>query len=313
MMAGDDGGMRPWLRIDPAFRERILRRDPSHARWLDAVPVLYDVLSIRRSLVPDGAPRYGETSMVVPVRTASGSRAVLKLVSPVGEPEAERRALSALTGNRVVTLLEAFPRERALLLERLNGPRLSETDHPEQSVEIAGAISKEISTAAAPADAPRLADRAAAWLDGIHEQHSHARRSGEAVPEAAFRAAIEAISDLRADTSHTLTHGDLSLENIMRGEEGAWVAIDPLFLCGPVEFEAHTALRSVLGPVLRLQNPGATMRDLMNRFCTAARAEAARARALSHARMVASYYWEAQHGGDPATIENLRRTVDLGP
>lgn len=303
--------MRRPLRIDPSFRDRILRYDPANAHWLDAVPDVHRALITRLDLVPEGDPRYGGTSIVVPVRTASASPAVLKLVSPVGDAQAERRALTALAGHGVVTLWAAFEQERALLLERLAGPRLSECEDPREAIEIAGAVAREISAVPAPPDAPRLADQATAWLDGFHAQHARARHDGMAVPPACFHAASEAITDLTTDRTSTLTHGDLSLENIMPGPEGTWVAIDPLYLCGPVEHDAHTAVRSVLGPVLRTDDPGATLRDLLSRFCRATRADEARAAALSHARMVASYYWEAQHGGDPVDVENLRRAIDL--
>lgn len=39
---------------------------------------------------------------------------------------------------------------------------------------------------------------------------------------------------------------------------------------------------------------------------TAAGVEVGLAHRLSLARFLASYYWEAQHGGDPGNVENLR-------
>src|SRR5699024_12010193 len=93
--------------------------------------------------------------------------------------------------------------------------------------------------------------------------------------------------------------------------DGSWVAIDPGYLCGPVEFEAHTVVRSVLGGVLEAPRPREAIRGVVEAFCEAAGADADRAETISFARLVASYFWEAQHSGRADDLERLLRAIEL--
>ena len=248
--------------------------------------------------------------MVVPVTTATG-RAALKLVAPFGDVEAEARALTVLAGQPVVSLLDADVADRALLLERIDGPPLATHGDPSVAVGIAGKVAAGIGTVPAPADAPKLATRATAWYRAMQEQHTRAQRAGTAVPDDLFRAAIGVVSALPGEATTTMTHGDLSLENILRSASGAWLAIDPLFQCGPVAHETHTVVRSLLPDILMSQRPAESMRELTRRFCHEAHVDHDGAQLLSLARYVASYYWESQHHGDPTNIQRLRRACDL--
>ena len=92
----------------------------------------------------------------------------------------------------------------------------------------------------------------------------------------------------------------------MRRSDGPWIAIDPEFLAGPVEHEAHTILRSLLTSIVASSNPITAMADAARAFCSASGADPGLALDISHARFAASYYWEAQHQGDPENVENLR-------
>ena len=120
-IACHDEPMTPLLQVPGTFRRRLLHQDRSTASWLDAAPEHAARMLGRWELTADGEAMYGGTSIVLPVRTADGDPAALKLVSPLAEPALEISALSALAGHGVVDLLRADREERALLLERLPG------------------------------------------------------------------------------------------------------------------------------------------------------------------------------------------------
>src|SRR5512132_4472183 len=67
----------------------------------------------------DGDPTDGPGSLVQPVRTPDGSRAVLKIGSADADSGHEHLVLRRWGGNGAVRLLSADPPHRAILLERL--------------------------------------------------------------------------------------------------------------------------------------------------------------------------------------------------
>lgn len=299
------------LQVPGAFRRRLLNQDRSTAPWVDAVPEHAAQMLDRWELAADGDPMYGGTSIVLPVRTGADDPAVLKLVSPLADPALEVAALTALAGHGVVDLLREDASERALLLERLPGTSLLEHPEPLTAARIAGEVATRIAEVPAPSEAPRLAETSPAWADVFQAQHVRAVADGLPIPVGAGERAAEIIDDLAADTSRTLTHGDLSFDNVLRRRDGGWVAIDPALLCGPVENEAHTVVRSVLAPVLEGPSPREAIRGVVEAFCEAASADPDRAEEISFARAVASWFWEAQHAGRTDDIDRLRRLVEI--
>ncbi|WP_114853679.1 aminoglycoside phosphotransferase family protein [Brachybacterium sp. YJGR34] len=299
------------LPIDLRFRRRLLHQDSRTGPWLEAASDRAAEVCREWGLATDGAPRFGGTSIVLPVRTADGEAAALKLVSPIADVSHEITALRLLAGHGVLTLLRADADRRVLLLERLDGPALSQVEDPRQAARIAGGVAREIAGVPAPADAPRLAETSRSWTEAFQAQHGRAVAAGLRIPERAGEIAAEIIEDLAEDTSRTLTHGDLSLENVLRRADGSWAAIDPGLLCGPVEYEAHTVVRSVLPVALAAEDPRAELRAVVTSFCEAAGADLEVAERISFARLVSSYYWESQHAGDAFDVDRLRRTVEL--
>ncbi|HEX7352422.1 aminoglycoside phosphotransferase family protein [Brachybacterium sp.] len=299
------------LAIPDAFRRRLLHQDRTTAPWLDGAPDHARTMCRRWDLAADGAPSFGGTSIVLPVRTADGDPAVLKLVSPLVDAALEAKALTALAGHGMVELLRADADEGALLLERLDGPTLTEHPEPLAAARIAGEVAARIAAVPAPSDPPRLAETSRAWGQSFQAQHARAVADELPIPAGAGERAAEIIDDLAEDRSSTFTHGDLSFANVLRRAEDDWVAIDPGWLCGPVEHEAHTVVRSVLPGVLDAPRPREGLRALVGAFCETSGADLERAETLSCARFVASYFWEAQHAGTADDIERLRRAIEL--
>ncbi|MGO2313798.1 MAG: aminoglycoside phosphotransferase family protein [Brachybacterium tyrofermentans] len=298
---------------DETFRARLLAQDDAACRpWLEALPALCDEVTARWQLESSGPPSYGGAGIVLPVTRRDGRPAALKLASPIADASAEHRALTVLDGHGAVRLLDADLACGALLLELVPGPTLAAASASWDAVEaaaVAGRVSCRIADVPAPTDAQQLAEGTAAWRAQLEQQHDTARRLGHALDEASFDAAVEGIAQLSTCHSATLTHGDLSFENIMRRADGAWIAIDPCFVAGPLEHEAHTVLRSLLPSLLSAPDPTGAMADVVRAFCTAAGAETALALDISHARFVASFYWEARHHGVSDNVEHLRRAT----
>lgn len=303
--------MARFLQLPGAFRRRLLHQDRSTGPWLGAAPEPAARVLERWDLTADGDLRCGGTSIVLPVRTADGAPAALKLVSPLADPALEISALTALAGHGVVDLLRDDSEERALLLERVPGPSLMEHPAPLAAARIAGEVGARIAEVPAPPDAPRLAATSRAWAEAFQAHHARAVVDGLPIPAGAGERAAEIIEDLADDASRTLTHGDLSFENVMCRGDGSWVAIDPALLSGPVETEAHTVVRSVLASVLEEPRPREALRGVVEAFCETADADADRAAEISFARAVASWFWEVQHNGRTADIERLRRLIEL--
>ena len=290
------------------FRAEIRRRDAAGDAWLDGLPRVWDDLRHRWKLTLDAAPRPGASALVLPVRTATG-RAALKLISPVMRAADEAMALETFGGRRAVRLLDADLTAGALLLEWLDGPALIDHPDPSTAMRIAGDIAGQLARTPAPPGVPTLASGSGDWQLQLREQHETAQQIGTGVPDELFARAVGIIADLGSDPTTTLTHGDLSLTNIVRAGADRWVAIDPYLIVGTAANEAHTVVRSHLDIVAGDPDPPELLAAWTRDFSTAADVDVEVAQRLSFARYVASYYWESQSGGSPRNVQNLRAAV----
>ena len=101
---------------------------PDRGRWLDDLPRLFIDLLTDWGLTREGDDLWhGFCSLVAPVVTDDGTRAVLK-ISFDGDDESlhEALALQRWHGDGTVRLLRADPHRRAFLLERLERRDLTE-------------------------------------------------------------------------------------------------------------------------------------------------------------------------------------------
>lgn len=292
--------------IPAGFRTRLIHQNPATRSWLDELPELLGQTLGDWRLSVVGKPSFGGTSVVVPVSRPDGQKAALKLVSPVADATQEAKALRVLRGCGVVDLYEYQPEHQAMLLELIEGGRGSEHADRRRMAEICGGVAAEIASITAPADAPSLGADAPEWRAEFGQQHTRAEAVGRGLPSTAFGRADEAIAELENTPRATMTHGDLRFDNVLQRRNGTWVAIDPKYVCGPAENEAHTVVRSVPWYRLGDEEPLASSRLLVEAFCFAGGLDVALALRISHARFAASYYWESEHGGDPGNIEWLR-------
>jgi streptomycin 6-kinase len=293
------------IKIPDGLQAEVRRRDPGADAWLTELPAIWRQMSAGWGLSIAGEPSIGSVSLVVPVRRSNGL-AALKLISPAIDASREAAALMAFDGHGAVRLLDADLTRQALLLEWLEGPTLAAEPDIAEAISTAGALARQLACTPAPDGAPTLRGDASGWIELLHQQHSMALHRGSAAPEDLFALVVTIVHELGNDTTTTLTHGDLSLSNIMRASPGRWVAIDPYFIAGTVANEAHTVMRSQLPALLATANPSALLRDWTAGFSDAAGVDVDQAQRISLARYLASYYWEAENGGDPGSVENLR-------
>lgn len=113
------------LQIPPGL-EAQRRLGPDWATWLDTLPRLAEELVDDWALTLDGTSLHGYCSLVLPVRTAGGGPAMLKVGFVDDETEHEHLALQRWGGHGAVKLLSADPHRGAMLLERLHREDLTE-------------------------------------------------------------------------------------------------------------------------------------------------------------------------------------------
>jgi len=225
------------LDLPPAFRTPA-GRDPSWGPWLDRLPRLVADVCGDWQLVVDGDPATGQTALVLPVRTAAGERAALKLGWPHPEAEHEHLALRAWAGDGAVRLLRADPHRSALLLERAEpGHDLHHLDVVEACEVIAGLYGR-LHREPIP-QLRRLSGEAARWAEELTQLRGTALAPRRFVDQAAALAA-----DFASDpaTDGVLLHADLHFGNVLAADREPWLVIDPKPLAGDPAFEVAPVL-----------------------------------------------------------------------
>jgi streptomycin 6-kinase len=207
-------------------------RGPAWATFLDRLPALLRELLEEWELTPDGEPTHGYSAVVVPVRTAGGRPAVLKVGWPHEEAEHEHLALQHWHGNGAVQLLRADPRRFALLLERLHGEDLTDLWDLE-ACEIVADLYARLHIAAPPQlrTLTSYVERWTAELAALPREAPLPRR----LVEQAVTAGRDLVAD--RDSGGRILHTDLHYANVLAGHREPWLAIDPKPLSGDPHYE----------------------------------------------------------------------------
>jgi streptomycin 6-kinase len=279
----------------PAGLDEQRELGPDWGRWLDAVPLLFSGLLDEWELTRDGADLWhGFCSLVAPVVTPDGTRAVLKITFD-GDDESvhEALALQHWHGDGTVRLLRADPRRRALLLERLDRRDLTEMWDLE-ACEVVAALYRKLHIPAFPQLAT-VTSFVSRWLDDLAAQPTDIP-----IPQRYREQAMSLGRDLVADPASVgrVVHGDLHYENVLAAppehvaERGGWLVIDPKPMSGDPHYE--------LAPMLwnRYDELVGDVRDgLRRRFHTLvdhAGLDEERARDWVIVRMVLNANWSVQ-------------------
>lgn len=208
-------------------------------RWLRRLPYLAGDLLTEWELRLDGPSMHGFCSLVLPVRTATGEPAALKLHSDTDAEESdhEHLALQRWRGDGAVRLLRADPGRRAMLLERLRPEDLNDVWDLE-ACEIVAGIYPRIHVPALP-QLRTLSSYIRRWTADLRELPS-----GAPLPRRMVEQAISLGDDFCSDaaTDQSLIHGDLHYQNVLAADREPWLVIDPKPVGGDPHYEVAPML-----------------------------------------------------------------------
>jgi streptomycin 6-kinase len=288
------------LAVPPQVLE-FAARGPEWADWVHRLPTLAASVVDDWDLEVDGEVMSGWTALVVPVRTADMTRAVLKLVCPGEEEEHEHLALQRWGGDGAVRLLRADPARRALLLERLHRRDLHEVGILE-ACDVVAALYGHLHVPAPP-QLRTQTSFVGDWLDGLA-----VLGRDSPIPHRMVEQALSLGRDLVDDpaSTGTLIHGDLHYANVLAGERAPWLVIDPKPTSGDPHFEPAPLLWNRWD---ELAGEAATVREAVRRrfqaVVDAAGLDEQRAVAWVVVRMVLNAFWSVE--------DAARESRPLGP
>jgi streptomycin 6-kinase len=236
---------------------------PDGGAWVERLPeatrqaVALRELTVERVQVPGG-----RSSLVVLVRLADGTPAVLKLAPPRSRPEAERAALAHWGGLGAVQLIESAVTEGVLLLERLH-PEVSVRSLPEAKAWLEAAGTLRRLWVAPPEEAvfETVAERTG--------RQAEAMRGTPAATEVAalVDAALSAREELLAAPPETrLLHGTFRQSKVLAGERAPWLAVGPDPVLGECAFDLARLVRDRVEDLIASPSGAATTRRRVKRL-----------------------------------------------
>ncbi|WP_340375562.1 aminoglycoside phosphotransferase family protein [Streptomyces sp. SS7] len=216
---------------------------PSGDDWLEKLPeaagqaVALRELTVERVQMPGG-----RSSLVMLVRRADGTPAVLKLAPPRFRPEAERAALAHWGGLGAVHLLDGPVTEGVLLLERLH-PDVSVRSLPEAKALLEAAGTLRRLWVEPPADGG-VAGRFETVAERTGRQAEAMRASAVGEVVALVDAALTARAELlAAPPEHRLLHGTFRQSKVLAAERTPWLAVGPDPVVGECAFDLARLVR----------------------------------------------------------------------
>ncbi|MFI1325323.1 kinase [Streptomyces sp. WAC04189] len=260
---------------------------PDGDDWLDRLPeaaeraVRARDLTVERVQVPGG-----RSSLVVVVRRADGTPAVLKLAPRRARPESERAALAHWGGRGAVQLAEdADTTEGVLLLERLH-PDVSVRSLPESKalLEAAGALRRL--WVQPPADHPfeTVAQRTGRQAEAM-------RAGAVADPEVAplVDAALGVRGELLAGApEERLLHGTFRQSKVLAGDRMPWLAVGPDPVVGESAFDLARLVRDRVEDLVAQPSGASTTRRRIKRLAESLEVDQERLRGWTLFRAVES-------------------------
>ncbi|MEU1056641.1 aminoglycoside phosphotransferase family protein [Streptomyces sp. NPDC005876] len=259
---------------------------PAGDDWLAGLPgaarraVELRGLTVERVQVPGG-----RSSLVLLVRTADGTPAVLKLAPPRARPESERAALAHWAGRGAVRLLEESPVEGELLLEKLR-PDVSVRSLPEARALLEAAGTLRRLWVEPPAGHPfeTVAERTG-------RQAAAMRADAEADPALAplVDAALAAREELlAAPPEEKLLHGTFRQSKVLAGDRVPWLAVGPDPVVGEPAFDLARLVRDRVEDLIAQLSGAATTRRRIKRLAESLEVDRERLRGWTLFRAVES-------------------------
>jgi streptomycin 6-kinase len=306
-----DRALTPWQQVPLRLRASHHSYFGASAdAWCDAAPALARRLAAAWRLTPDGPTTHGGVAWVLPVRTADGTRAVLKVQPVDDETRGEPLALAAWDGDGAVRLLAHDVDSGTMLLERLGASLEAEPDDVAGCTVIGGLLA-HLRTHTPPAGLPRLTT----VLGNLLERAPAAipRLPDDAGRDALARCAAVGHELAAEPPGDRLLHWDLHYANVLAAPDparGDWLAIDPKPLVGHQGFELLPALRNRWDDVVR----AGTHDHLRRRFdvlCDTAGLDTRHAAAWTCVRVLQNLVWEAEQDVPRWTASAERVVADV--
>ncbi|WP_158885341.1 aminoglycoside phosphotransferase family protein [Amycolatopsis anabasis] len=282
------------LIIPAAFAEQTADREGAAGEaWLAELPGLADRYCRAWSLEPDGDPLHGFVGLILPVRRADGTRAMLKLSWLDEDTRDEPVALSTWNGDGAVLLLESDPARGAMLLERLDSGRMLQTEPIGDAVRVAAGLLRRLCVPAPPGLTCDLRAEAARLVEELPRDW---KELGEPFPRRLVDAAVEVCRDLGPSADRLMVNEDLHYENVLAGTREPWLVIDPKPVVGDPEWGTISLLWN------RFEE--STVDDRFAAVVAGAELDAGRARAWTLVRAVQNWLWYLEDDEDPDEFED---------
>ncbi|WP_280431524.1 aminoglycoside phosphotransferase family protein [Nocardia brasiliensis] len=266
------------------FATRLAGQEGAPARaWLDALPDLAARYADRWQLTVDGPSMHGYGALVLPVRRADGTAAVLKLAYLTPETRDEPVALAAGGGDGAVLLLDSAADDGVLLLERLTADRSLETEPIDDAVRITAELMRRLAVPAPQGISRDLRVEAAGWAEELPREWE---RLGAPYSRKLLDAAVEVCRRLGPTADRLLVNEDLHFENVLAAQREPWLVIDPQPLAGDLEFSTLSLLWS--------RRTESTLDDRFAALVDLAGLDPERARAWTLVQCARNWLWFAE-------------------
>ncbi|WP_405906367.1 aminoglycoside phosphotransferase family protein [Streptomyces sp. NBC_00828] len=270
--------------------------------WLDKLPTLaQQAVDLRELTVERVQAPGGRSSLVVLVRQADGTPAVLKLAPGRARPESERAALAHWDGRGAVQLLNPDDAQDVLLLERLH-PDVSVRSLPEAKalLEAAGTLRRLWVEPPAGHAFETVAERT-----GRQAEAMRASAGADAEVAALVDAALGAREELLAGPpEERLLHGTFRQSKVLAGERMPWLAVGPDPVVGECAFDLARLVRDRVEDLIASPSGSSTTRRRVKRLAESLDVDQERLRGWTLFRAVESGV-RARRVGRPQDAELL--------
>ncbi|MER6540292.1 aminoglycoside phosphotransferase family protein [Streptomyces sp900105755] len=258
---------------------------PDGDEWLEKLPasveqaVAQRELTVERVQVPGG-----RSSVVLLVRRADDTPAVLKLAPRRARPESEAAALAHWGGLGAVQVLEADGPAGVLLLERLH-PEVSVRSLPEAKalLEAAGTLRRLWVPPPREHVFETVAERTG------RQAAAMAAAAGDAGVAPLVAAALAAREELlTAPPEQRLLHGTLRQSKVLAGERMPWLAVGPDPVVGECAFDLARLVRDRVEDLIASSSGASTTRRRIKRLAESLEVDQERLRGWTLFRAVES-------------------------
>ncbi|MFK0070165.1 aminoglycoside phosphotransferase family protein [Streptomyces sp. NPDC091046] len=259
---------------------------PDGDDWLAKLPEVAERAVARRELTVERVQvPGGRSSLVVLVRTADGSPAVLKLAPRRARPESERAALVHWGGRGAVQVRESTAEAGVLVLERLH-PDVSVRSLPEAKALLEAAGTLRRLWVAPPASHPfeTVAERT-----GRQAEAMRAGAAADAEVAPLVDAALGARAELLAEPpEERLLHGTFRQSKVLAGDRMPWLAVGPDPVVGESAFDLARLVRDRVEDLIAQPSGASTTRRRIKRLAESLEVDQERLRGWTLFRAVES-------------------------